>query len=50
MNKNLQMIRDHNANPEKTYEMKAYPQFIALTPDELNSKHLMKFSPIVHSV
>lgn len=50
MVKNLQLIREHNDNPEKTYEMKAYPQFIGLTPDELNSKYLMNVPPSLHSV
>ena len=39
---NLRIIREHNANPDKTFTMRANPQFVGLTLDEFRARYTSK--------
>ena len=38
---NVKLIEAHNRDPTATYKMKAYRQFISLTPEEVREKYFM---------
>jgi hypothetical protein len=44
---NVMTINEHNSNPDKTYTMEAYPQFVGLTRQEFKARFIKNHQGIL---